>query len=512
MKALLLSLLLLLSLAAHSQKSQPVPATTAEKLAYFLRLTDTLRQRAHNPGLAVAIVADGKLLYKAGMGFRDVARQLPVTTNTLFEIGSCSKAFTGVLAAQLVADSLLRWDAPVRRYLPGFRLADAYATEHATLQDLLTHRVGLYQHYYLQYGPRFSRNELLTKLPYLSFNGSFREKFIYNNLLYTVAGMMEEQATHTPWEQLVARRIFQPLHMQHTFATFKDFQRYPENTVSYQRDGRTVVPANSLDAGAPAGGISSTIDDMATWVRMLANKGTLDGQQFLTPAQFAHLTSPLTVRNAAEEIFYGMGWDVDTRRNIIYHDGRTAAQSCRILLVPQHGFGIVILCNQQTDLQNLLIRYATNILLDNNYERMPDFEQFVLKNSTPAVPLITAAKPTAASVNKPLLRAAIGTYTHPAYGRITLSQLPSGQLFFAYYDFKGSVQGEPDHGFSAHTTHPTGLDVFPFKLLKNAQQVISGLEISFPYSAPMTFTKAAAQSRPHRPLPKVGSAAKATAG
>lgn len=459
-------LLLLLSFLARGQDRQPTqPKTVQQKLAYFLHLTDSLRQQAHNPGLALAIIWEGKVLYQGGMGYRDVARELPVTTNTLFEIGSCSKSFTGVLAAQLVQDSLLRWNAPIRRYLPESQLADAYATQHATLQDLLTHRVGLYQHYYLLYGPRFNRNEVLAKLPYLSFNGTFREKFIYNNLLYTVAGLVEERVTHTPWEKLVDRRIFQPLGMRHSFATFADFQRYSENTVSYQKDGRTVIAPGSIDAAAPAGGISSTIDDMAIWVRMLVNKGTLDGQQFLTPQQFAYLTSPLTVRNAAEELFYGIAWDIDPKRRIIYHDGRTAGQSCRVLLMPHQGFGIVILCNQQTDLQNLLIRYATNILVDDNYERLVDFEQFVLGTGKPASPAVASAPRTfqdQALVQE--LPAYVGTYTHPAYGRITLSQPQPQlqQLLFAYYDFKGPVQSRAGGAFrpSLPTTRAMTCSIF----------------------------------------------------
>jgi CubicO group peptidase (beta-lactamase class C family) len=427
------------------------------------------------------------------MGYRDVARKLPVTNNTLFEIGSCSKAFTGVLAAQLAQDSLLRWDAPVRRYVPEFQLADAYATEHATLRDLLTHRVGLYQHYYLQYGPQFSRNEVLTKLPYLSFDGTFREKFIYNNLLYTVAGLVEERVTHTPWEKLVEARIFQPLGMRQSFATFEGFQRYPENTVSYQKDGRTVVAPMSLDAVAPAGSISSTITDMTRWVQMLANQGTLDGQPFLSPQQFAYLTSPLTVRNAAEERFYGIGLDVDTRHRTVFHDGRTAGQSSRIVLKPDQGFGIVILCNQQTELQNLLTRYATNILVDNNYERMADFEQFVISNAKPSSPAATSA---ALAIQDQAvaqeLPAYVGTYTHPAYGRITLTQPQPQQLAFAYYDFKGPVQSRAGGGFSAFTSHYTGNDVFNFQLVKDAQHKVKGLTITFPYAQPLFFTKAPA--------------------
>jgi CubicO group peptidase (beta-lactamase class C family) len=486
-------LLLLLPFLASSQDRKPTNVKTVhDKLGYFLNLTDTLRQRAHNPGLALAIIWEGKVLYQGGMGYRDVAKKLPVTNNTLFEIGSCSKAFTGVLAAQLVRDSLLHWHAPVRHYVKEFRLADDYATLHATLQDLLTHRVGLYQHYYLQYGPRYNRAELLAKLPYLSFNGTFREKFIYNNLLYAMAGLVEERVTHTPWEKLVDSRIFQPLGMRHSFATFEDFQRYPENTVSYEKDGRTVVAPMSLDAVAPAGGISSTIEDMALWVKMLVNKGTLDGLSFLTPQQFAYLTSPLTVRNAAEEIFYGIAWDIDTKRNIIYHDGRTAGQSCRILLMPQQGFGIVMLCNQQTDLQNLLIRYATNILVDNNYERMADFEQFVQNSAKHADPAPVGAPiifPDQAGAQE--LPAYVGTYTHPAYGRITLSQHQPQYLSFAYYDFKGPVQSRAEGGFSAFTSHYTGNDVFNFRMVKDIHQVVKGLEITFPYAQPLLFTKEA---------------------
>ena len=445
--------------------------TEQEKLAYFLKLTDTLRQKTHNPGLAIAIIYQQKLLYQGGMGYRDVARKLPVTPSTLFEIGSCSKAFTGVVAAQLVQQGALNWTDEVVKYLPEFKLADAYATEHATLLDLLTHRVGLAQHYYLQYGPTFTRPEVLAKLPFLSFDGTFREKFIYNNLLYTVAGIVEEKTTNTPWPDLVASRIFKPLGMNSSFATFQEFQRYPENTVSYKADGRTIVPPASIDAVAPAGGISSTITDMARWLQMLVGKGQLLGREFLSAKQFAYLTSPLTVRNAAEEIFYGIGWDIDTKRKIIYHDGRTAGQSARILFIPEKGFGIVILCNQHTELQNLLIRYATNIFVDNNYENMADFEAFVLARAQPAASA-PASKSFAiqdATVAKDL-KAYTGRYTHPAYGTITLTSPRRNELHFQYYDFKGPARHNAGLSFIAFTQHQTGADQFEFKFLKDSLQ------------------------------------------
>ena len=221
-------LLLLCCLASRTLAQElPTPARKSlpEKIAYFRRLTDTLRQKTHNPGMALAIVYDHQLVHKAALGYRDVARQLPVTTSTLFEIGSCTKAFTGVIASQLVRAGTLNWDDPVRTHLPEFKLSDAYATENATIKDLFTHRVGLDQHYYLSYGPPSTRQQLLANLPYLSFNGSFREKFLYNNFLYTAAGILEERVTDTSWEELIRRRIFAPLRMTNSFTTLEEFER-----------------------------------------------------------------------------------------------------------------------------------------------------------------------------------------------------------------------------------------------------------------------------------------------
>ena len=503
MKALLFLLLACFPTLVTAQRG-PAPGrqSVTEKLAYFLRLADTLRQQTHTAGLALAIVYDHHLLYTGGQGYRDVARQLPVTPRTLFEIGSCTKAFTGVLASQLVQAGTLRWDDKVRAHLPEFALADAYATHQATVQDLLTHRVGMDQHYYLSYGPPLARHELLAKLPYLSFRGSFREKFLYNNFLYTAAGIMEERITHQPWEELICRQIFRPLGMHHSFTTFEEVQRYPEAALSYRSDGRTIVPATSIEGLAPAGSITSTIEDMARWVQMLTNRGRFEGKPFLAPEQFAYLTSPLTVRNAAEEIFYGIGWDIDTKRRIIYHDGRTAGQSSRILLMPEQGFGIVILCNQQSELQNLLVRYATNIFLADNYAKMPDFEAFVASKAAQKAPSPVQPSPVKLThAVRQELKSCVGTYTHPAYGVLTLAATANNQFSFAYYDFQGLVTYTAGAGFCALTQHVTGPDTFPFTVVKEASQQVTGVAVQFPYAQPVLFTKIkdAEKSTPAQP-------------
>jgi hypothetical protein len=151
------------------------------------------------------------------------------------------------------------------------------------------------------------------------------------------------------------------------------------------------------------------------------------------------------------------------------------------------------MCNQQTELQNLLIRYATNIFVDGNYEKLADFEQFVVAKAQPAP---DAPAPAAGLLHDPQVLAAadqyVGTYAHPAYGTITISRPAKKQLAFAYYDFKGPIKHNSGLNFTALTTHYTGNDQFDFRILPGPGQPVTGIEIRFPYSQPLVFTKVGA--------------------
>ena len=209
LKLILLLALVPIFIFSQEQKNTEKHIPIDQKLAYFLMVVDTLQHKAKTPGLAIAIVYDHKLVYKGNFGYRDLKNKLPVTNSTLFEIGSLTKAFTGVIASQLVQEEKIQWDDKVLKHIPEFKLEDDYASKNATIKDLFTHRVGLDKHYYLIYGNKFSRNELLNKIPYMSFNGSFREKYLYNNFMYTVAGILEERVTKKTWEELIKENILE---------------------------------------------------------------------------------------------------------------------------------------------------------------------------------------------------------------------------------------------------------------------------------------------------------------
>ena len=139
------------------------------------------------PGMAVAIVKDGKVIFAEGFGFRDVEQGLKVTPHTLFPIGSCSKAFTAADVGILVDEGKVGWDEPVRTYLPDFKLQDEYASEHATPRDLLSHRTGLPRHDLMWIGGQFDRRELYDRVRYLEMNKELRTAWQYQNLMFMTA-------------------------------------------------------------------------------------------------------------------------------------------------------------------------------------------------------------------------------------------------------------------------------------------------------------------------------------
>src|SRR5579871_1105072 len=155
------------------------------------------------PGISVGVVVDGKVAFTKGYGVRNFSETAPVTENSLFAIGSCSKAFTTLALGQLVDEGTIAWDDPVIKYIPEFRLHDMHATHHLTIKDLVTHRSGLPRHDFVWYNSKCSRLELLKRLQHLEPTSDIREKFQYNNLMYAVAGLVIERLTSQTWEEFI---------------------------------------------------------------------------------------------------------------------------------------------------------------------------------------------------------------------------------------------------------------------------------------------------------------------
>ncbi len=244
-----LALCLLFTVPAFAQT--PVPADLDDWVARSMRTFDV-------PGLSLAIVKDGKVLAAKGYGVRKLGEATPVDQDTLFGIGSNTKAFTTACLAMLVDEGKIAWDGPVRQYLPDFQMYDPYVSHEMTVRDLLTHRsgMGLGQGDLLFYPPTtYTRAEIIHKLRYMKPASSFRSRFAYDNLLYMAAGQVIPAVTGTSWDDFVRQRIFLPLGMTNSNVSIDSFKSgdniaYPHSSM----DGKLqVIPFVNLD-NAGAGG------------------------------------------------------------------------------------------------------------------------------------------------------------------------------------------------------------------------------------------------------------------
>jgi CubicO group peptidase (beta-lactamase class C family) len=341
---------------SEAERHEVEAATTAALDSIRSFLPKALKQW-NVPGLAIAIVKGGKVILSEGFGYRDVEGKLPVTPNTLFAIGSSTKAFTAYILGTLVADNKLDWDEPVITYLPEFKLKDEYATKHITARDLLTHVSGLPRHDLLWYGSSLSRRELFDRLQYLEPTADLRERWQYQNLMFMTAGYLAEQITSKSWETLVRERIFQPLGMSSSNVSIDALKQVSDRAVGYNEEKKVLkrMEYRNIDAIGPAGAINSNAVDMAHWVMLQLGSGKYGDTQLLPKEVMATLHQPQVVMpgglssSSGEILFnlYAMGWMEHAYRGrlLVQHGGNIDGFSAMVSFMPKEDLGMVILTN-----------------------------------------------------------------------------------------------------------------------------------------------------------------------
>src|ERR1700723_832416 len=240
------------------------------------------------PGIAVAIVKDGKVVLAKGYGVKKLGDATPVDENTMFAIGSNTKAFTTAALATLVDEGKLAWDDPVYQRMPGFVMYDPYVSHEMTIRDLLTHRSGMgLGEGDLLFWPQstYTRDEIVHKLRFMKPASSFRSKFAYDNLLYMTAGQIIPAVTGISWDEFIRQRILTALGMNNSNVSNAAFPPGGNYAFPHERlEGKLqVVPFEVLDNAGPAGAINSCAEDMAKWVQLQLNRGKFvdrDGRLF----------------------------------------------------------------------------------------------------------------------------------------------------------------------------------------------------------------------------------------
>jgi CubicO group peptidase (beta-lactamase class C family) len=320
-------------------------------------------------GLGVAVVKDGRTVLAKGYGVRTLGRPEPADGETMFAIGSTTKAITAAAIGMLVDEGKVQWDDPVTKHLPWFMLADPYLTREVTVRDLLTHRAGLANGDVLWYRTDLSPAEVLRRARFIPIVYSPRSNFIYQNVMYAAAGAVVAVASGMSWEQFVERRIFGPLGMTRTVSTLAGTAGLPNVATPHQRvDGTIRIIGNAaVDPVAAAGSVWSSVTDMARWARFMIDSGRVEGRALLKPATWAELFRPQVLvppdqfypsRTLTKPHWtsYGMGWfqhDYQGRM-LQFHTGSIDGMIAIIGLVPEERFGVYVLGN----LDHVEVRHA----------------------------------------------------------------------------------------------------------------------------------------------------------
>lgn len=331
-----------------------------EAIAKVDGLVTDLMKSTGVPGMAVAIVHGGKTVYAKGFGVKDASKgggqDNKVDADTVFQLASVSKSVGATVVAHEVSQNVINWDAPVVSKLPWFALSDPYVTGHVTIADLYSHRSGLPDHA----GDKledlgYDRRQTLERLKYLPL-ASFRNSYAYTNFGVTAAAEAVAAAAGKPWEDLSDEVLYRPLGMAATSSRFADFIARPDHAVNHVKVGDRWEPRfqRDPDPQTPAGGVSSSVNDMARWLIMLLANGTYHGQRIaspeaLLPATTAQVVSVPATTPKARSGFYGYGFNVSVTssgRTEYSHSGAFAlGAATNFVVMPSEDVGIVALTN-----------------------------------------------------------------------------------------------------------------------------------------------------------------------
>lgn len=318
---------------------------------------DKARRDWRVPGLGVAIVRGGVLVYAKGFGVANVDTNAPVTADTLFNAGSTTKAFTAAGIAMLVDQKKLDWDAPVTDFLPSFRLGQNGGYASTNLRDMMSHRTGLARHDLLWYNNKdLSLADLLARLPHLETFAPTRAQYQYNNLMVMLAGHAIEQASGISWQAFTASAILRPLGMNRSNLTCADMDSAGNAAVGHRLTPAQTpytIPRRPEDRIGPAGALNSSVNDYAKWMLVQLGKGSTGAVTLFSAAQSNQMWEPVIATGGVpsnSELsrgFYGLGWRMDTYRGItrVAHGGNLNGFASRVSLFPEKDIGVVAFTN-----------------------------------------------------------------------------------------------------------------------------------------------------------------------
>ena len=336
------------------------------------------------PGMAIAIVSGDEIVFAKGYGYANLEKKEKVDANTLFAIASNSKAFTASSIAQLVDEGRLSWEDKVIDYLPYFATYSPYVTDAFTIADLLCHRSGLktFSGDLLWYGTDFTPEEIITSSQNLKPIYGFREHFGYSNIDYLAAGMVIEAVSDTNWTDYISYHFLNPLGMDRTLTSTTQIPSTDNVATPYFIDNGKNIALDwvNWDNIAPAGALISSVTDYANWIKLVINRGTYNGKQYISDNQFEEMVTPhvnfklssFSREHSPSKHFsaYGLGFDLSDYHGykVMSHGGGYDGMISKSCFVPEKKLGFIILTNNLNWLPGALMNKTLDVLLANKMD------------------------------------------------------------------------------------------------------------------------------------------------
>lgn len=405
------------------------------------------------PGVAICIIKDGKIDVIKGYGVAEWNTDKKVDENTLFGIGSNTKAFTATALALLDAEKKLSLDDKVQKWLPDFKLYDPWVTKEATVRDLLCHRLGFetFQGDFMYFDSDLSKAEVRQKFGMVRPMYGFRSKWGYTNAAFLTAGEVIPKVTGKSWNEFLKERIFTPLGMSRTITTTAEMNIATNISIAHTVTDGVVkkIPYGRLDNMAPAGAIFSSARDLSKWVMMQLNGGKLDEKVVIPASAISQTRTPQSILgngghpyNKVHFALYGLGWFLEeySGRKIVSHTGGVNGFVTSVCLVPEERLGIVVLTNTDANGFYEALRYE---IMDSylglpyrNYSNV--FLQRQTANDKEEADWLQKKRDTVALKMKTVvpLAALAGTYRHPVYGSMNIA-IKDGKAVATFEHHKG---------------------------------------------------------------------------
>lgn len=411
-------------------------------------------------GLSIAVVQNGEIVFQKAYGYRNASNKDPLKPDHLFNIASCSKAFTAFCMAHLIENSKLEWSDKVVKYLPEFKLQDAYISEHMTLEDLFCHRSGLATFYgdLLWYGTSYTDREVLNRMQYIPLTGQFGRQYGYQNNMYMVAALIIEEVSGMDWEEYVKTFVFSSVGMNDSYTSNDKIPNFSADNpkIALPHLKGNSIPLMDFEATKAAASIYSNTGDMTKWIKFMLNEAKVAEEPVIDQGQYDHLFQsqiPLPLSSSDKKAGirfknYAMGWKNFDYNNLLIHehDGGMPGYISKVSLIPEKDMGIVILNNGMDFFINSALRF---IILDeiagvkNNWvqdysEKKSSYEKYLVKRRESR--LGDRKEGTSPSVE---LDSFLGNYVDKMYGDAKVSK-KDGKLYLELLPTK-MFQGEMEH-------------------------------------------------------------------